>query len=147
MAKFNFKLKSIKNFKSRIEEDKGTKFGRIQQKVKHQHDKLQNIYDHAYKSGDRLNEKLDGGMSPGEIAVFDDFRRGQGVRAKDQQEEIENSINDMIYAFREWMDAKKKLSIFEKLEEKSFNVFKKEMKKKEQKSLDELVVLRHKIKL
>ena len=146
MGKFKFRLESVKHLRAKEEEKSRIEFGRAQSAVKDAHKSLQDLFSESAKRGDELRDRIASGISVSEIALYEIFRMGQEVRAEKQQEVVEEKVNDMVYAFREWMGRKKVLNTFEKLEEKKREEFKKEEFKKEKKDIDELVVTRFKHK-
>jgi flagellar FliJ protein len=142
MAKFKFRLELVERLRKQNEEQMRSRFGEAQKDVLKEHSKLQGMIDRAEEQTDILKEKIATGASPKEIALYEDFREGQKIRQKEQSDRLEDTVAIMVRSYQNWINSKKELNVIEKLKEKKREEFKKEQRKAEIKTMDDIVVMR-----
>lgn len=140
MNNYNFSMEKILEWRSTIEKEKMETFGKLQDDLKREKEQLSNlkreVKDARHKSMDELNiYKLQ------QYNLYiQSIEDRIGIQEKNIQE-LRQAIEDKRL---ELVSAQKDRSIMEKLKEKDFSLYKKNIKALEQKELDEIAVLRHK---
>lgn len=84
--------------------------------------------------------------SPAKFWLLDQFIQGQKVRRMDLKQMIEIQEQEVAQAYRDFLQARQKWKIMEKLREKRFKQFKEEAQKHEMRNQDEQYVMRDRLK-
>lgn len=140
MNNYNFSMEKILEWRSDIEKEKMESFGRLQRSLKEEQDKLKELLLEIQEA--KLNS-----MSQMDIYKLQQYNRyKESIEEKIIYQEkaileLKNSLEDNRL---ELITAQKDRSIMEKLKERDFSNYKKNIDYQEQKELDEIAVLRYK---
>lgn len=139
MAKFVYRMQNILNIKLKLESQAKIAFGLADQKYREEEQKLQKLFLRRTGYDKQLREAVQGTVNIQNVAT--------AKRAVESMKElIQNQMRQVRKAELEREDARRALNAVtqdrkthEKLREKAFEAFKKELLAEEGKAIDELV--------
>ena len=142
MAKFIFKMQNILNIKEKLEDQAKNRYGMALARLREEEALLQQLQDKKYGYEWQLRQLLEmteEGLSLRDIRQLEDGIETMKYRIRMQQIAV-NRANQQVEVARMQLDeAMKERKTYEKLKEKAFETFKKEVEKEERKEVDELV--------
>lgn len=138
VGKFNFRFDRVLDYKKAIEGDKKNYYGTLKQKLNEEEDKLQCFYQ--YK--DVLKKEKDdesNSTSIGNLKLYNNYMNTVETLIV-QQKEIVNTTEDKVeLAKDELIEATKEKKMYEKLKENSYEQYTYNLKKSEEKLVDNIV--------
>ncbi len=140
--KFRFRLETVEKLRKREEDERLRALGEAQQKFQSMIRKKEDILKSLDQS---LVERENLAETPQTIyafQVYNDHILGSKVRAYQAEMQIQKAKKVVEKTLRAYLDAKRKTRAIELLREKAFDEFKIELRKKENKELEELYVMR-----
>lgn len=137
MAKFNFKLEKVLNYKKTVEDSKKSKFGMVKRKL-HEEEALLNNFNEYKKS--LLNEKNNHvKLKVGHLAMYNTYINELNNKIKQQQQKVKETEVELEKAKEEMIIAMQEKKMFEKLKENEYERFSYNLKKQEEKLNDTIV--------
>lgn len=141
MKKFKFKLEGLLKVRRFAEEKCRTELGYIQVMVENKRSEIQNEIDNLSMIFDSQETMLKQGIHGKEIEFFPLYIEGKrkGIEyLKSELAALEEAVEDKRH---ELVEKKAELKVIEKLKEKEFLSYKKEINKKMNKKLEEEVMI------
>jgi flagellar protein FliJ len=143
MAKFNFKLQTLLNVKSQQEDNIKNELGKSIQKLENEKTELRrlememeaNISEFNKKSRKTTVEKL---------IHFNGYISFLNTKIKHQKENVNYASQNVDKVREELIKIDKEREILDRLKEKKYEIFLKELLKEEQRLNDEIVSFKHK---
>lgn len=145
MAKFRFHLQSILNVKYKLEEQAKNRYGAAVAKLREEESVLEALKEQRYGYQKRLQQHVVSSehcLSLPDIRQLEDGVELMKYKEKMQKIAIRRARNQVDAARAQLDEAMKERKIYEKLREKAFDAFKKEIEAEERKEVDELVSFR-----
>lgn len=145
MRGYSFKFNKVLNYKENIENVKKMEYGDINQRLITEEEKL--VYYNAYKES-ILAEKNTSAqrIKVGDLKLYNRILTDISSNIKNQEEKISNIKNELEIAKDELIVAMQEKKAFEKLKENGLEVYKEEVKKKEEKIIDGIVTFNNSLK-
>jgi len=137
MAKFNFKLERILNYKQMVENSKKNKFGLVQRKLYEEESILNNFNEYKKTILKEKNSSTE--LKAGYLALYNTYINDLNNKIKKQQQKVIETEVELEKAKAEMIDAVKEKKIFEKLKENEYERFTYDLKKQEEKLNDTIV--------
>jgi flagellar FliJ protein len=141
--RFHFPLQTLLNWKRNLEEHSQMKLAEITTRLRAQEEEIEKLTLKRLGYEQKLKEKFQGGIRAGEYTLYrqfgEDSRRelfSQEDRRRKIQQEMEREREKLVSLTKE-------KKILEKLKEKQFRKFKYEAEKADQKTVDEVTILKH----
>jgi flagellar FliJ protein len=141
--RFHFPLQTLLNWKRSLEEHSQMKLAEITTRLRAQEEEIEKLTLKRLGYEQKLKEKFQGGIRAGEYTLYrqfgEDSRRelfSQEDRRRKIQQEMEREREKLVSLTKE-------KKILEKLKEKQFRKFKYEAEKADQKTVDEVTILKH----
>lgn len=139
MKSYKFRLEKVLDWKEIKEETAAQKFAQLQNELKKQKSVLENLLA-EYKILKKEGLKLKNIHELKQHNLYDQTMEKQITQQKETTYMISRELSEAKSIL---IKAQKDKKIVEKLKEKDFEVYKEDMKKEEQKELDEIGVLRY----
>jgi flagellar protein FliJ len=139
MDNYNFSMEKVLEWRSTIEKEKMEGFARLQNQIKHEKDKLAELKVDVKDA--RLNSMRE--INIYKLQQYNIYIQSIESKIEKKEEKIEKLRQALEEERLELISAQKDRNIMEKLKEKDFSKYKKNMNDLEQKELDEIAVLRH----
>lgn len=145
--KFSFPYEKILDHRKTVEEIARKEFMAARALVVAAEEKLRSLYDEIAASRARAGrlERAGGAQGPSLILIAE-FIDGQKIRIERQRQKIRELQRDAEQKQEALIEAAKEYKTLEKLKEKRSKEFKRALKKKELKEIDEIVTTRFKRK-
>lgn len=143
--KFKFQLDPLLKFRKVQEEEAMREYSEAQDILEmalHDLEALYNTIDQAMADIEEIVRN--GGLTKEKQAFLDEYIKGQKIKIERQRVVVREKKQIAEEKYEVFLEATKEYKVIEKLKENRRVVFKKEMKKKEQKVVDDLVVMRSK---
>jgi flagellar FliJ protein len=141
--RFHFPLQTLLNWKRNLEEHSQMKLAEMAARLRAQEEEIEKLTLKRLGYEQKLKEKFQGGIRAGEYTLYrqfgEDSRRelfSQEDRRRKIQQEMEREREKLVSLTKE-------KKILEKLKEKQFRKFKYEADKADQKTVDEVTILKH----
>ena len=136
---FNFKFQSILDLKTRLEDQKKSKYGEANEELKRQKDKLNVLLEEREYQFNLVREKGKNGLTPKELIVYNNYMERLKRSIEIQNVVVEKAKKAVEQARLELVEAAKQRKMFETLKEKQLEEYWEDYYKKEQAQLDEIV--------
>lgn len=136
---FNFKFQSILDLKTRLEDQKKSKYGEANEELKRQKDKLNVLFEERNYQFELMRNKGKKGLTPKELITYNNYIERLKRSIEIQNVVVENARKAAEKARLELVEAAKQRKMFETLKEKKLEEYWEEYYKKEQLALDEIV--------
>ncbi|MCO5144513.1 MAG: flagellar export protein FliJ [Oligoflexia bacterium] len=151
MKKFIYKLDAVERHRKMEEQEKQIELSRSLEKMRKTEQRLLAL-DMLEVKARREFSKLGSPANQDEINssdfwLLDQFIQGQKVRRVDVKRQLEMDEQEVGNVYRDFIEARKKRKIMEKLKERRHQQFLNEKKKIEGRELDELYVTRSQLKI
>ena len=143
MAKFVFKLESILSIKEKLESQAKAEYGLELVKLHEEEEKLERMRIRKEGFQIRLKESVKGHLIILQIKALEDSVENIKYNMNVQRFVIKAQEEQVERARRKMDEAMKERKTFEKLKEKAFEAFLKELDAAERKEVDELVSFRY----
>ncbi|MCL1936563.1 MAG: flagellar export protein FliJ [Defluviitaleaceae bacterium] len=145
MSKFKFKMESVLNLKERIAEQKEQEFGKAMQALAKEKTILENYYTDRKNAISQLKSEMESSnLKPIDFQILSNYIESTKVKIVNQEKLIKKAEQFVEFKRRELVEATKEKKMMEKLKENEFEEYIDETKKKEQKTVDEIVSFRFK---
>lgn len=138
MASYNFKLEKVLNYKEDIESFKKIEFGNINLKLNKEEEILYNYNLNKERLVTKKKESINS-ISIGHLKLYNDYLHDISSNIENQEQVIDEIKEELQKAKDELLIAMQERKSFEKLKEKDHNEFLSEVKKKEEKVIDEVI--------
>lgn len=139
MAKFTFKLESLLNIKTKLEDKAKTEYGKANLKLQQEKELLQNLQNKKDNAIFSFKKSVSNNVNTNETIIFNRFIYNMDCQIKNQQENISLAKNLVEEKRKELIEAMKQRKIFDTLKENQKQSFNKEILLNEQKFIDEIV--------
>ena len=136
---FNFKFQSILDLKTRLEDQKKSKYGEANEELKQQQDKLNVLFEERTYQYNLMRDKVKSGLTPKELIVYNNYMERLRRSIEIQKVVVEKAKKAVEQARLELVEAAKQRKMFETLKEKQLEEYWEDYYKKEQAQLDEIV--------
>ena len=136
---FNFKFQSILDLKTRLEDQKKSKYGEANEELKRQKDKLNVLLEEREYQYNLMRDKGKNGLTPNELIVYNNYMERLKRSIEIQNVVVEKAKKAVEQARLELVEAAKQRKMFETLKEKQLEEYWEDYYKKEQAQLDEIV--------
>ena len=146
MAKFDFRLQSILNYKTQIEDKFKNELGKAIRKLDEEKGKLAALEKEREIHIFEINKRTKEGMTVEKIKGYASYITLLKDRAKKQKENINFARECVDKIRKELTKAVQEKEMLKKLRERKFQEFMKEQFKDEQKMNDEIINFKHKKK-
>lgn len=134
----NFKLQKVLNYKENIENFKKTEFGNINLKLNKEEEILLNYNLCKEKLVTKKKESINS-ISIGHLKLYNDYLNDISSNIENQEQIIDEIKDELKKAKEELLIAMQERKSFDKLKEKKHNDYLSEIKKKEEKVIDEII--------
>lgn len=138
MTSYNFRLEKVLNYKEDIESFKKIEFGNINLKLNKEEEKLSNYNLNKERLVTKKKESINS-ISIGHLKLYNDYLYDISSNIENQEQVIDEIKVELKKAKDELLIAMQERKSFEKLKEKDHNEFLSEVKKKEEKVVDEII--------
>lgn len=139
MAKFKFKLESLLNVKSKLEDKAKTEYGKANLRLQEEKDRLEQLLNQKKETMDSFKESVSKSVKPFEVNIFNRFISNIDNQIKNQQKNIDEALNFVEEKRVELVEAMKQRKIFDTLKQNQKEEFNKQIILNEQKMIDEIV--------
>lgn len=143
MAKFIFKMENILSVKEKLEEQAKAEYGMELVRLREEEEKKLQLEQKKAEYEAQLTEALKDHLHIPQIRRLEDGIEMQKEKIRLQEEAIERQEAQVAKAREKLDHAMKERKTYEKLKEKAFETFRKELNAQEQKEIDELVSFRY----
>tara|TARA_B100001248_G_scaffold262689_1_gene260939 strand:+ start:3273 stop:3719 length:447 start_codon:yes stop_codon:yes gene_type:complete len=146
MKKFRFRLEGVLKIKRFQAEQLQMEVASIQAKVQNEQKQLVQMYENIEQSyALALEYKKNGKNIQGLLDQVDAHIYGERHHIKEKSDQIRILKQELERKEYEWLEMRKEVKKLEVLKDKKEQIFKKEMQKREQKEMDDLVNMRRKV--
>lgn len=139
MAKFSYRMQSILNIKWKLENQAKAAYGAAQQRYQEQQDKLSQMILRRNRYEKELKSLMEGALDMRSIKEAKDAVDSMKVLIRRQMMEVHKAELELEAARKALSDVMQERKMHEKLKEKAFEEFKKELLYEEGKEIDGLV--------
>lgn len=138
MQKFGFRLESVLNLKSQLEDNAKNSLARATRELENQKACLEDLESKNYGSMNSLNAEVDEGVPVYRIRIYNNYLSLLKNKITNQKENVNNAERDVDINRESLIKAMQERKVLEKLKEKKFDEYIKEQNKAEQLIIDEL---------
>jgi flagellar FliJ protein len=142
MARFHFRLESVRKLRENQEKEALKMLSEAQRNLQDKIDYRDHLLNLEKKAGASRNGLSSGLSSSSAYTVHDQFAEGSRVRLLQAENEIRRAQRSLEKMAIHYMGTRKKKKMIEEIRNKNLEAFKKQERKKEQKQIDELTVMR-----
>lgn len=146
MRKFKFRLESVLNLRRKKEQQSLIHMSRAQSKYLQEVSKKNQLIEDHKKAIERREIIANPGTQSGVIATEEDFIKGTKVRITHADQSILRAKRVLDKRMLDYQFARREREVIEKLKEKAKREYLLKRKKKETKEIDEINVLRSRVK-
>lgn len=139
MAKFKYRMQNILDIKQKLENQAKIAYGIAEQKYNEEQLKLQELMLRRARYDKQLKELMNGVMNLVEINHAKDAADSMKVLVRRQMMEVHRAEKELERARKALNDVMQERKMHEKLKEKAFEAFQKELLAEEGKAIDGLV--------
>lgn len=139
MAKFKYRMQNILDIKQKLENQAKIAYGITEQKYNEEQLKLQELMLRRARYDKQLKELMNGVMNLVEINHAKDDADAMKVLVRRQMMEVHRAEKELERARKALNDIMQERKMHEKLKEKAFEAFQKELLAEEGKAIDGLV--------
>jgi flagellar protein FliJ len=143
MAKFNFKLQTLLNLKSQQEDNIKNELRKAIQKLENEKAELRSLESEIEANISEFNKKSRK-TTVEKLINFNKYISFLNVKIKHQKENVNYASQNVDKVREELIKIDKEHEILDRLKEKKYELFRKELLKEEQRLNDEIVNFRHK---
>ena len=137
MAKYNFKLEKVLNYKEKVEDLKKNEFAESSHKLNIEEEKL--LYYNNYKESLLNKKRATNSASIGQYKLYSSYIDDLSKKIKNQKKVVANAKEEFDKAKEELLVAMQERKSFEKLKEIQYEEYLLDMKKREEKLIDGIV--------
>ncbi len=119
------------------------KLAEIATRLRAQEEEIEKLTLKRLRNEQKLKEKFQGGIRAGEYTLYRQFGEDSRRELFSQEERRRKIIREMERERETLVSLTKEKKILEKLKEKQFRKFKYEAEKADQKTVDEITILKH----
>ncbi len=138
MQKFGFRLESVLNLKTQIEDNAKNSLARAARELEFQKECLNDMEALKENSMNTLSSAVDQGIPVYQVKNYNSFFSLMKNKISNQKVNVNNAQNDVDINREALVKAMQERKILEKLKEKKYEEFLKEQNKSEQLLIDEL---------
>ncbi len=138
MQKFGFRLESVLNLKTQIEDNAKNSLARAARELEFQKECLSDMEALKENSMNTLSSAVDQGIPVYQVKNYNSFFSLMKNKISNQKVNVNNAQNDVDINREALVKAMQERKILEKLKEKKYEEFLKEQNKSEQLLIDEL---------
>lgn len=139
MSGFVFKLDSFLKVKEKLEEKSKVEYGKAISKLEYEKNLLQKLINNKQQSIEKFKISIGKGVNPNFIKNINDFIKSNNNKIENQLKKVEEAVTFSEQKREELIITMKDKKVFETLKEKEKEAYLKEIIKKEQKIVDEVV--------
>lgn len=137
--KYKFKLQGLLRLREFREYQVKLKISQINKRIYEINNQIAREKKEIEESHNSMCDMVEAGISGEMISFFPYFIQGKEQRIKQLQEELVQRKNEYKETIAELSEARGEVKLIEKMKEKDFDKYKKELQKKEDKILEDLV--------
>jgi flagellar FliJ protein len=141
--RFHFPLQTLLNWKRSLEEHSQMKLAEMAARLRAQEEEIEKLTLKRLRYEQKLKEKFQGGIQAGEYTLYRQFGEDSRRELFSQEERRRKILREMERERETLVSLTKEKKILEKLKEKQFRKFKYEAEKADQKTVDEITILKH----
>lgn len=150
MKKFRFRLQTLQRHREAIEKEKQGKLSRVMKSLRDVEKELTAVDESAYSVRKQVN-RVGAGMrgeahSSTQYWVIDNYLRGLRVKREEIKMRLEEKEREAEEAYREFVNARKEVKILSTLHDKQLEAHKEKERKRENKQLDDIYIMRDRLK-
>lgn len=138
MNKFGFRLESVLNLRTQLEDNAKNSLARATIELMKQKNCLEELDDISNSSMDSLNSEVDQGIPVYKLKSYNNYLSFLKIKIRNQKENVNNAQKDVDIHREDLVKAMQDRKIIEKLKEKKYQDYTKEQNKAEQILIDEL---------
>ncbi|MFV0440928.1 MAG: flagellar export protein FliJ [Lachnospirales bacterium] len=143
MKGFDFKLQTVLELKSKIEEQRKIELGFATQKYEKQLLILKDLFARKSDANKMKKKLVESTVNIVEFANYTNYIERLDKDIVKQEETVKKEEENLNLAKKNLYDVMQERKAYEKLKEKKLEIYKKEMLSKEQKNVDEIVTYNH----
>ena len=141
--RFHFPLQTLLRWKRSLEEYSQMKLAEMGTRLRTQEEEIEKLTLKRLGYEQKFKEKFRGGIRAGEYILYRQFGEDSRRELFSQEERKREIIREMERERETLVSLTKEKKILEKLKEKQFQKFKYETEKADQKTVDEITILKH----
>lgn len=138
MNKFGFRLESVLNLRTQLEDNAKNNLARAARELEHEKDCLESLKEQKEESMNNLTAAVDDGIAVYKIRNYNSFFTFMKNKIVSQKENVNNAQNLVDINREALVKAMQERKMLGKLKEKRYEEFLKEQNKSEQLLIDEL---------
>ncbi|KPK89999.1 MAG: hypothetical protein AMJ94_10445 [Deltaproteobacteria bacterium SM23_61] len=140
--RFHFPLQPLLNWKRSLEEHSQMKLAEMAARLRAQEEEIERLTLKRLRYEQKLKEKFQEGIQAKEYTLYRQFGEDSRRELFSQEERRRKIIREMEGERETLVSLTKEKKILEKLKEKQFRKFKYEAEKADQKTVDEITILK-----
>jgi flagellar FliJ protein len=141
--KFNFPLQILLNWKRNLEEFAQMKLAEKIQRLRKQEEEIERLAFLRFSRDEELQEKSLRGIPAGEYLLYKDYGEETRKELLLKEEEKKNTIRVVAEEREKLISLTKERKILDRLKEKGFRTFLRQMDIRDQKEIDEMTTLKY----
>jgi flagellar FliJ protein len=140
---FTFRFEALLTHRAHRKERAEIELGRARKRMREAREAVEALQGRLQETGEELQRALKGRASATLLQSHADFVSGLEARIQAREAELERCREDVRDRVKVVLERTREMQIVEKLKEKDHQSWLREEKRKEQKVLDEIAVIRH----
>lgn len=146
--KFRFRFQTVLDHRQRLLEEAQEDYAKEKRKLDDQLAVIQNLYSSIDQTRQRASLiQTEGGTIAGALGSYEDFIQGTKVKIETEKHKVREMMTIVEQKMQVMIERQADVKAMEKLREKGLEEFKKMQRQKEQKEIDDIIVVRHNRKL
>ena len=141
--KFTFPLQILLNWKHNLEEFAQMKLAEKIQRLRKQEEEIQRLTFLRFSQDEELREKSLQGIQASEYLLYKDHAEESRKELLSKEDEKKNTIRAVAEERGKLVTLTKERKILDRLKEKRFRTFLRQMDRKDQKEIDEMTAMKH----
>lgn len=140
---FTFRFEALLKYRLHRKERAEVELGRARKRLNQARERLEALQKRRQEAGKELQVALKGRASANFLQGHADFVTAFEGRIQSQKEEVDRCRDDVRDRVKTVLDRTREVQVVEKLQERDHQTWIQEELRKEQKTLDEIAVIRH----
>ena len=141
--KFTFPLQILLNWKHNLEEFAQMKLAEKVQRLRRQEEEIQSLTFLRFSQDEEQREKSLQGIQASEYLLYKDYAEESRKELLSKEDEKKNTIRAVAEERGKLVTLTKERKILDRLKEKRFRTFLRQMDRKDQKEIDEMTAMKH----
>ena len=139
MKKFFFSLDTVLSYKEQVLDGLKAEHARILQKVRECEHAIEQLEQEHLRCAQEFRDNRFNGMKISDIHTYENYLEALGIKIKKKYEELAKLQEKEEAKRNEVVEAKKETSSIDKLKEKKYKEYEKEVQKEEEQFIEEFV--------